>query len=51
MEWDGKSTVQEETAGIRGHLGISVETQCNGSFLESMRVTLMKTPRNGDYGA
>lgn len=43
-------TVQGKTAGISGHLGVSAETQFNGNFLESLRMMLMKNPRNGGYG-
>ena len=32
------------------NLGIFVvETRCSGNFLESMKVILMRTSRNGDY--
>lgn len=37
------------TAGIGGHLGGGVETWYNGHFLESVRVTLVRTPNNGKY--
>lgn len=33
-----------------GHLGDELETQCNGNSQESIRVTLAKTPRNGEHG-
>lgn len=31
----GESTMQEETAGIRGYLGVSVEIQYNDNFLDA----------------
>lgn len=35
------------TVGIGGHLGGAVETWYNGHFLESVRVTLVRTHNNG----
>jgi len=51
-----------ETGGIRKgeegkkhwnwrHLQGKVETQCNRNSMDSMRVTLAKTPRNGGHEA
>lgn len=41
----------EELTGIGRHFGGDVETLYNRNLLESMGVTLVKTPNNRAYGA
>jgi hypothetical protein len=36
-------------AEIRGHLGVSVESQSSNNFLEALRTILMKSPSNGGH--
>lgn len=33
-----------------GHLGSSMETSCSRNFLKSLRVTQVRTAKNGRYG-
>lgn len=40
--------MQEETAGIEGHLRVDMETKCSGNFLKYTKVILMRFPNNGD---
>lgn len=44
-----RERVWEEMVGIRDPLGNSVKMWCSGNFLKSMRVTLMRTPRNARH--
>lgn len=35
---------------ICGQLGSDTETYCSGNFLEAMRLTIVGTPSNGEFG-
>ena len=37
------------TGKIMEHLCVYLETKCSGNFLESMKVTLMRTPASAAY--
>lgn len=39
-----------ESTGTGRHLWNDAETQCSGSFLQSTRMTLERTPTNSGYG-
>jgi hypothetical protein len=49
-EWY-RERILEEITGIWGHLRREVENSSNRNFMESTKVTLAKTPRNGEQGA
>ena len=39
-----------EKPGFGEDFGVKLETKCNGNSIESMRVTIAKTPSNGGHG-
>lgn len=49
MRWDGERLYLEMT-GIEEYLGVGVEIQCNGNFLQTIKMILMRTPSSGGCG-
>lgn len=45
-----RDRLQGGMTGIGGYLGNDVETSDSGNCLESIRVTLVRTPSNRGYG-
>ena len=45
-----RDRLQGGMTGIGGYLSNGVETSDSGNFLESIRVTLVRTPSNRGYG-
>lgn len=48
-QWKGQERVLGATTGTRRHLWDNVEIQCSGNCLQSTRVTLVNTLKNGGH--
>lgn len=50
-EIEKRARGQGATTEIDGHVVGNMETQCSENFPEHIKVTLERTPSNGEYGA